>query len=132
MKKFGVGWKGTAPKARRLQAEDRYIQWATQRLKDYLVQGYAINSELLSKQGQKIIELKNQLDILRERTRKKASSPQEKLIYAVADAEIAPNKKSKPIAISKQFFRTILYSSFLTCRFGQKSLWPPAKRNVTH
>lgn len=45
-----------------------FRKWATQRLKDYLVQGYAINSELLSKQGQKIIQLENQLDILRERT----------------------------------------------------------------
>ena len=45
-----------------------FRKWATQRLKDYLVKGYAINSELLSKQGQKIIQLENQLDILRERT----------------------------------------------------------------
>jgi len=45
-----------------------FRKWATQRLKDYLVQGYAINNELLSKQGQKIIQLENQLDILRERT----------------------------------------------------------------
>ena len=45
-----------------------FRKWATQRLKDYLVQGYAINSELLSKQGQKIIQLENQLDTLRERT----------------------------------------------------------------
>jgi death-on-curing family protein len=45
-----------------------FRKWATQRLKDYLVQGYAINSELLSKQGQKIIQLENQLDILKERT----------------------------------------------------------------
>lgn len=45
-----------------------FRKWATQRLKDYLVKGYAINSELLSKQGQKIFQLENQLDILRERT----------------------------------------------------------------
>lgn len=45
-----------------------FRKWATQRLKDYLVKGYAINSELLSKQGQKIIQLENQLDILREKT----------------------------------------------------------------
>ncbi|WP_144605491.1 virulence protein RhuM/Fic/DOC family protein [Algoriphagus algorifonticola] len=45
-----------------------FRKWATQRLKDYLVKGYAVNSELLSKQGQKIIQLENQLDILRERT----------------------------------------------------------------
>ncbi len=45
-----------------------FRKWATQRLKDYLVKGYAINSELLSKQGQKIIHLENQLDMLRERT----------------------------------------------------------------
>ncbi|MCL6260915.1 virulence protein RhuM/Fic/DOC family protein [Aquiflexum sp. TKW24L] len=44
-----------------------FRKWATQRLKDYLVKGYAINSELLSKQDQKIIQLENQLDILRER-----------------------------------------------------------------
>lgn len=44
-----------------------FRKWATQRLKDYLVKGYAINSELLSKQGQKIIQLENQLDVLRER-----------------------------------------------------------------
>lgn len=45
-----------------------FRKWATQRLKDYLVKGYAINSELLSKQGQKIIQLENQLAILREKT----------------------------------------------------------------
>ncbi|WP_339704452.1 RhuM family protein [Algoriphagus aquimarinus] len=45
-----------------------FRKWATHRLKDYLVEGYAINSELLTKQGQKIIQLENQLDILRERT----------------------------------------------------------------
>lgn len=45
-----------------------FRKWATHRLKDYLVKGYAINSELLTKQGQKIIQLENQLDILKERT----------------------------------------------------------------
>ncbi|GAB2610577.1 virulence protein RhuM/Fic/DOC family protein [Belliella aquatica] len=45
-----------------------FRKWATQRLKDYLVKGYAINNELLSKQGQKIIHLENQLGILREKT----------------------------------------------------------------
>jgi death-on-curing family protein len=45
-----------------------FRKWATHRLKDYLVKGYAINSELLTKQGQKIMQLENQLDILRERT----------------------------------------------------------------
>lgn len=45
-----------------------FRKWATQRLKDYLVKGYAINSEFLRKQGQKIIQLENQLNILKERT----------------------------------------------------------------
>ncbi len=45
-----------------------FRKWATQRLKDYLVKGYAINNELLSKQGQKIIHLENQLGILKEKT----------------------------------------------------------------
>lgn len=44
-----------------------FRKWATQRLKDYLVKGYAINNELLSKQGEKIIQLENQLSILTER-----------------------------------------------------------------
>jgi hypothetical protein len=38
----------------------RFRQWATQRLKDYLVQGYAINERRLQQKQQEVEYLKNQ------------------------------------------------------------------------
>lgn len=41
-----------------------FRQWATQRLKDYLIQGYAINSKRLEQKEQEIRHLKNGIQIL--------------------------------------------------------------------
>lgn len=43
-----------------------FRKWATQRLKDYLIKGYAVNSDLLIKQSQKISQLQSTIDSLRE------------------------------------------------------------------
>lgn len=42
----------------------RFRQWATQRLKDFLVQGYAINEKRLAQKEQEIRHLKNGIQIL--------------------------------------------------------------------
>ena len=41
-----------------------FRQWATQRLKDYLVKGYAINEERLEQKQQELIQLKTGIQIL--------------------------------------------------------------------
>lgn len=43
---------------------NQFRQWATKRLKDYLIKGYAVNGELLQKQQQNLIELQSQIDVL--------------------------------------------------------------------
>lgn len=44
-----------------------FRKWATKQLKDYLIQGYAINTELLENQKGKIVELEKQVDFLNEK-----------------------------------------------------------------
>lgn len=44
----------------------QFRQWASKRLKDYLIKGYAVNEELLQKQQQSLIELKHQIDLLNQ------------------------------------------------------------------
>ncbi len=41
-----------------------FRKWATKRLKEYLINGYSINTELLSKQKEKIAELESTIDNL--------------------------------------------------------------------
>lgn len=41
--------------------------WATQRLKDYLIKGFAINNALLEKQKDKIKELRHTINVLNEK-----------------------------------------------------------------
>lgn len=45
-----------------------FRKWATQKLKEYLIEGYSINRELLKQQNQKVIELQNHINILNEKT----------------------------------------------------------------
>ena len=49
--------------------------WATQRLKDYLVQGYAINEERLAEKEQEVQHLKNGIRILGRAMSAKATEP---------------------------------------------------------
>lgn len=46
------------------QVATRFRQWATQRLKDYLVQGYAINKKRLTQKQQEVQTLKDGIRIL--------------------------------------------------------------------
>jgi len=43
-----------------------FRQWATQRLKEYLLKGYSVNKELLKKEQHKIAELQQEITILNE------------------------------------------------------------------
>lgn len=43
-----------------------FRQWATQRLKEYLLKGYSVNKELLKKEQYKIAELQQEITILNE------------------------------------------------------------------
>lgn len=45
-----------------------FRKWATKQLKDYLIKGYAINTELLETQKGKIVALEKQVDSLNEKT----------------------------------------------------------------
>ena len=45
-----------------------FRKWATKQLKDYLIKGYAINTELLENQKGRIVELEKQVDFLNEKT----------------------------------------------------------------
>ncbi len=50
----------------------RFRQWATQRLKDFLVQGYAINETRLSQKQQEVLTLKDGIRILSRAIEQKA------------------------------------------------------------
>jgi prophage maintenance system killer protein len=51
----------------------RFRQWATQRLKDYLVNGYAINEKRLEQKQQEVLHLKNGIRILSRAIEEKAT-----------------------------------------------------------
>lgn len=55
------------------QRGTQFRQWATQRLKDYLVQGYAINEKRLVQKQQEVEYLKTGIRILAEELPQKAS-----------------------------------------------------------
>src|SRR5690606_39830691 len=50
----------------------QFRQWATQRLKDYLVQGYAINEKRLAQKQQEVQTLKDGIRILSRAIEQKA------------------------------------------------------------
>ena len=52
----------------------RFRQWATQRLRDYLVQGYAINEKRLAQKQQEVRQLKTGIQILTRAIEEKAES----------------------------------------------------------
>ncbi len=52
----------------------QFRQWATQRLKDYLVQGYAINEKRLAQKQQEVQTLKDGIRIISRSIEEKASS----------------------------------------------------------
>lgn len=52
----------------------RFRQWATQRLRDYLVQGYAINEKRLAQKQQEVRQLKTGIQILTRAIEEKAVS----------------------------------------------------------
>jgi len=51
----------------------QFRQWATQRLKDYLVQGYAINEKRLAQKNQEVQVLKSGIQILSRAIEEKAN-----------------------------------------------------------
>ncbi|WP_236979653.1 virulence RhuM family protein [Membranihabitans maritimus] len=52
----------------------QFRQWATQQLKDYLVQGYAINEKRLAQKQQEVHQLKTGIQILSRAIEEKATS----------------------------------------------------------
>jgi len=52
----------------------RFRQWATQRLRDYLVQGYAINEKRLAQKQQEVRQLKTGIQILTRAIEEQATS----------------------------------------------------------
>lgn len=57
---ISVGYRVKSPLA------TEFRKWATSKLKEYLLQGYALNTELLNSKSEKIKELESQIDILNE------------------------------------------------------------------
>ena len=50
------------------QVGTEFRKWATQKLKEYLLQGFTINKELLQSKAEKIKELETHIDLLNEAT----------------------------------------------------------------
>ena len=44
-----------------------FRKWATNKLKEYLVKGYSINTDLLKKQNQRLVELQDHVNLLQEK-----------------------------------------------------------------
>lgn len=63
----------------------QFRQWATQRLKDYLVQGYAINEKRLAEKQQQVEHLKTGIRILSRAVGQQASEQASQLLQAFAN-----------------------------------------------
>ena len=57
---ISVGYRVKSPLA------TEFRKWATSKLKEYLLKGYALNTELLNSKAEKIKELESQIDFLNE------------------------------------------------------------------
>lgn len=57
---ISVGYRVKSPLA------TEFRKWATSKLKEYLLKGYALNKELLNSKAEKIKELESQIDFLKE------------------------------------------------------------------
>ena len=66
----------------------QFRQWATQRLKDYLVRGYAINEKRLAQKQQEVEYLKTGIRIL-GRAIEEATDKQENLIFSIFSKGLA-------------------------------------------
>ncbi len=62
----------------------QFRQWATQRLKDYLVQGYAINEKRLAEKQQQIEYLKSGIRILNRAITQQASVQESEILHTFA------------------------------------------------
>jgi len=62
----------------------QFRQWATQRLKDYLVQGYAINEKRLAEQQQQVEYLKSGIRILNRAITQQASVQESEILHTFA------------------------------------------------
>ena len=59
---ISVGYRVKSPIA------TEFRKWATQKLKEYLIQGYSINQELLQKQTSRIQQLESEIQLLHEKS----------------------------------------------------------------
>jgi len=59
---ISVGYRVKSPIA------TEFRKWATHKLKEYLIQGYSVNQELLKKQRYKIQQLDNEIQLLYEKS----------------------------------------------------------------
>ena len=62
----------------------QFRQWATQRLKDYLVQGYAINEKRLQQKNKQVLHLKTGIQILSRAIEAKATADGNELLKIFA------------------------------------------------
>ncbi len=66
----------------------QFRQWATQRLKDYLVQGYALNNKRLEQKQQEVVYLKTGIRIV-SRAIEKATDEQNKQVFQLFSKGLA-------------------------------------------
>ena len=66
------------------QRGTQFRQWATQRLKDYLVQGYAINEKLLAQKQQEVEHLKTGIRILNRAIEQQATEDDSQMLRVFA------------------------------------------------
>lgn len=116
----------------------QFRQWATQRLKDYLVKGYAINEKRLQETQQRFTDLKKTIKLLENVVSKKELSTDEAtgLLRVVTDYSYALDTLDKydhqtlkkPVKKSKEKFR-ITYDEAINAirtlkkKFGGSSLF---------
>lgn len=63
----------------------QFRRWATQRLKDYLVQGYAINEKRLAEKEQQVAHLKTGISILSRAINQQVSAQDSEVLQAFAN-----------------------------------------------
>jgi hypothetical protein len=116
------------------QLGTQFRQWATQRLKDYLVQGYAINEKRLAQKQQEVEYLKTGIRILNRAIEQQATTDESRMLQVFAkglsllDDFDHQTLETKGITVTKTIFPTFeeymqliqtMYSDFASYVFAK-------------
>jgi hypothetical protein len=97
----------------------RFRQWATQRLKDYLVQGYAINEKRLAQKQQEVEYLKTGIRILNRAIEQQATEDDSQMLRIFARGlTLLDDYDHQTLATKGNSVRETFFPPFRNCTLG--------------